>query len=104
MSGDHIENKQNMQEQIERLRQSRDRRAHVRRASESLTYVALGEDNGGIVANISENGLTTTAAEMLVAELLSCIRFRLPDWCSASKRAPGLPGCHRQGSALASSL
>ena len=79
MNGDQIENKPNMQEHIERLPQSRDHRAHVRRAPESLTYVALGEANGGIVGNISENGLTTTAAEMLVAEILSCIRFWLPD-------------------------
>ena len=102
MNGDHIENKQNLQEQNRRLPQSRDRRAHLRRASESLTYVALGQDNGGIVANISENGVTTTAAEMLVAELLSCIRFRLPDsalcietsarivWLSPSRKCAGV--------------
>ena len=102
MSGDQIENKPNMQEHIERLRQSRDRRAHVRRAPESLTYVALGEGNGGIVGNISENGLTTTAAEVLVAEPLSCIRFRLPDsalcietsgriaWLSPSRKCAGV--------------
>lgn len=102
MNGDQIENKPNMQEHIERLPQSRDRRAHVRRAPESLTYVALGEANGGIVGNISENGLTTTAAEMLVAEILSCIRFWLPDsarcietsarivWLSPSRKGAGV--------------
>jgi TonB family protein len=102
MTGDQIENKRNMQEHIERPAQSRDRRTHVRRAPESLIYVELGEGNGGIVANISENGLTTTAAEMLVPELLSGIRFRLPDsalcietsarivWLSPSRKGAGV--------------
>jgi TonB family protein len=102
MNGGQIENKQNVQEHRGRLPSSRDRRAHVRRAPESLTYVELGESYGGIVGDISENGLSTTAAEMLVAELLSCIRFRLPDsarcietsaqivWLSPSRKGAGV--------------
>ena len=43
MSGDQIENKQNMQEHSGRPPQSRDRRIHVRRAPEPLTYVELGQ-------------------------------------------------------------
>ncbi len=102
MNGDQIENKQNVQEHRGRLPQSRDRRIHVRRTPEPLTYVELGAGNGGIVGNISENGLSTTAAEVLVAELLSCIRFRLPDsarfietsaqiaWLSPSRKGAGV--------------
>src|SRR5260370_7540408 len=69
---------QNTPEYSGRLPQSRDRRVHVRRTLESLTYVEWGEGNGAIVENISENGLSITAAEMLVAECFPPIRFQLP--------------------------
>ena len=93
---------QNMREYTGRLPQSRDRRMHVRRTPESLTYVEWGEGNGAIVDNISENGLSITAAEMLVAEFFPRIRFQLPKserfieasaqivWLSPSRKGAGI--------------
>ena len=104
MNGDQIENKPNMQEHNRRLPQSRDRRAHVRRASESLTYVALGQDNGGIVANISENGSLPRQPKCWSRKFCPASGSGCRTRRSASKRAPGLSGCLRQGSARASSL
>jgi len=93
---------QNMREYAGRLPQSRDRRVHVRYTPESLTYVEWGEGNGAIVDNISEDGLSITAAEMLVAEFLPRIRFQLPKserfietsaqivWLSPSRKDAGI--------------
>jgi len=93
---------QNMREYTGKLPQSRDRRVHVRRTPESLTYVEWGEGNGAIVDNISESGLSIPAAEMVVAEFLPRIRFRLPKserfietsarivWLSPSRRGAGI--------------
>jgi hypothetical protein len=93
---------QNMREDTGRLPQSRDCRVHVRRIPESLTYVGLGKGNGGIVGNISENGLSMTAVEMLVAEFFQRIRFRLLKsarfietsaqivWLSPSRKGAGI--------------
>src|SRR5271163_74452 len=42
-----------------------DRRAHPRQRIRSLSYVQLGDGNGGIVLNISEGGIAVQAAEGL---------------------------------------
>jgi len=93
---------QNMREYTGGQPQSRDRRLHVRRIPESLTYVEWGAGNGAIVGNISENGLSITAAEMLVSEFFPRIRFQLPKserfieagaqivWLSPSSKGAGI--------------
>ncbi len=60
-----------------------DRRNHARRQIRSLAYVDLGEDNGGLVLNLSEGGMAVHAAVMLAGDQLPRIRFQLPqspDW------------------------
>jgi len=63
-----------------------DRRVHVRRAVPSLAYVDLGENNGGIILNISESGLAVTSAAPFYTDALAQMRFQLPgssDWLEA---------------------
>jgi PilZ domain/Gram-negative bacterial TonB protein C-terminal len=72
-----------------RLSDAGDRREHPRSASFWLTYVELGEENGGIVLNISESGLAVTAAEPFAEECYPRLRFRLPkseQWIETSGR------------------
>jgi TonB family protein len=67
---------------------SRDRRSHSRQIT-TLNYIKLGEDNGGILLNISEDGLAFTAAEPLVGEFVPRLRFQLEEkaeWIEASGR------------------
>lgn len=78
-----------------------DRRQHPRRIT-ALNYVTLGDNNGGIILNISEGGLALTAAEALVGEFLPCVRFQLAmdakwietsgqiAWLTASKKGAGI--------------
>lgn len=54
-----------------------DRRVHERRRV-SLAYIDLGENNGGIVLNVSEGGLAVTAVEVLHGAHLPKMRFQLP--------------------------
>jgi TonB family protein len=55
-----------------------DRRLHPRRAIRFLAYVSIGEDNGGIVLNISEFGLALQAVGPLTEGHLAHLRFQLP--------------------------
>lgn len=55
-----------------------ERRIHARRQTSSLAYVDLGEDNGGLVLNVSEGGIAVHAAVMLAGDQLPKIRFQLP--------------------------
>ena len=67
---------------------NRDRRHYPRHVT-ALNYVKLDEDNGGILLNISEDGLSFTAAEPLVGEFVPRLRFQLADkteWIEASGR------------------
>jgi TonB family protein len=67
---------------------ARDRRRHSRRIT-SLNYIKLGETNGGILLDVSEDGLAFTAAESLVGEFIPRLRFQLTenaDWIEASGR------------------
>lgn len=64
-----------------------DRRIHARRQTNSLAYVDLGEDNGGLVLNMSEGGIAVHAAVMLAGDHLPKIRFQLPqsqDWIESA--------------------
>lgn len=55
-----------------------ERRAHNRRRVEGLIYVGLGEDNGGIVLNLGEDGLGFHAAVPLQQNHFPHVRFQLP--------------------------
>jgi len=56
-----------------------DRRAHPRQRIRALSYVQLGDGNGGIVLNISEGGIAVQAAEPLDAgEGLIAMRIEIP--------------------------
>ena len=58
---------------------ARDRRAHPRQRVRSLSYVELGQDNGGIVLNISEGGIAVQAAQALdETEGLIAMRIEVP--------------------------
>jgi TonB family protein len=58
---------------------ARDRRAHPRQRIRSLSYVQLGDGNGGIVLNISEGGIAVQAAEGLDdSEGLLAMRIEVP--------------------------
>jgi hypothetical protein len=67
---------------------TRDRRRHSRQIT-TLNYIKLGESNGGILLNISEDGLAFTAAEPVVGEFVPRLRFQLEEkaeWIEASGR------------------
>jgi len=67
---------------------ARDRRRHSRQIT-SLNYIKLGETNGGILLDVSEDGLACTAAEPLVGEFIPRLRFQLAEnaeWIEASGR------------------
>jgi TonB family protein len=79
----------------------KDRRLHPRQRVSSLTYVDLGEDNGGIVLNVSEAGIRIQAAAGLEEGPIS-IRLQLPGtrkrlevnaevvWVGESRKEAGL--------------
>lgn len=65
---------------------SNERRRFARRRLDSLAYIDLGNDSGGIVLNIGEGGLAVHSAVVLNARFLPAIRFQLPhtsEWVSA---------------------
>jgi hypothetical protein len=67
---------------------TRDRRRHSRQTT-ALNYVRLGETNGGILLNVSDEGLAFTAAEPLAGEFIPRLRFQLAEkaeWIEASGR------------------
>jgi outer membrane biosynthesis protein TonB len=64
-----------------------DRRARPRFPIVPLGYLQLGEGNGGIALNVSEDGLAITAAVILSDDYLPAIRLLFPDsddWIEAS--------------------
>jgi len=69
----------NLQEHFGALTPARDRRLQTRTTPASLTYIGLGDTNGGIVLNINETGMAVAVANLLVVgECLSPVRFQLP--------------------------
>jgi len=54
-----------------------DRRIHARHRIRALAYVELGENNGGIVLNVSEGGFAVRAAEPISEDGLSRLRFQM---------------------------
>ena len=79
-----------------------ERRLRARHNPSALTYVILGDSNGGIIANISETGMSVTAGEPLREKYLSRVSFRVPQadgeiethaevvWTSESKKEAGV--------------
>jgi hypothetical protein len=87
---------------VEAIRPSRDRRVQKRTTPASRAHVELGGTNGGIVLNISETGMAVDAADPLVDDYLSRVRFPLPSseqsieisaqivWLAESKKSAGM--------------
>lgn len=79
-----------------------ERRQRVRHSPSALTYVTLGENNGGIIANISETGMYVTAGQPLRENFFSRLSFKIPQtggaietqgevvWTSESKKEAGV--------------
>jgi TonB family protein len=64
-------------------------RAHVRRKVWPVAYVELGQENGGILLNLSEGGLAVRSALMLGPREFAGLRFQVPTaqgWLTASGR------------------
>jgi hypothetical protein len=82
--------------------ESSDRRARVRRSPATLAYLEAGENNGGIVANVSETGLAVSVAQPFAETQIPLLSFRLPQldrqfqtsgeivWHSESKKTAGI--------------
>ncbi len=54
-----------------------------------MAYVELGQDNGGILLNLSEGGLAVQSALALTSRVFSELRFQVPalqGWLTASGR------------------
>ncbi len=68
----------NLQEHFRALTPARDRRLQTRTTPASLTYIGLGDTNGGIVLNINETGMAVAVANHLVVGEYLRIRFQLP--------------------------
>jgi len=79
-----------------------ERRQRARRRVKSLSYIELGETNGGIVMNMSEDGLQVQAAVALTGERVPMMRFQSPQsgdrieiagkiaWTAESKKEAGI--------------
>jgi hypothetical protein len=93
----------NPQEHFGALTPAQDRRLQTRATPASLTFVELGDTNGGIVLNISEAGMAVAVADLLaVGEYLPRIRFQVPSssqsieisaqvvWLAESKKGAGI--------------
>ncbi len=81
---------------------SSDRRARVRRNPPAVTYLEMGEGNGGIVLNVSETGLAIAVAQSFAETQIPLLSFRLPQfdrtfkssgeivWRSESQKSAGI--------------
>src|SRR5580700_3732590 len=97
-----LSTRESINDLFENLSERRDRRACPRSNSPLVTYIDLGDGNGGIALNISEGGLAITAAGVLFADYFPSIRFQLPKvpgwietsgrvaWVGDSKKAAGI--------------
>jgi len=77
-------------------------RAHMRRKLSPMAYVELGQDNGGILLNLSEGGFAVQSALALTSREFSELRFQVPAlqgwltargrivWVSDSKKEAGI--------------
>jgi TonB family protein len=81
---------------------SPDRRMHARQRPSSLTYVEIDRENGGIVLDACEGGVSVQAVVSVTEDALSQIRLKLPDsndwletrarvvWTRESRKVVGL--------------
>src|ERR1700736_1482469 len=77
-------------------------RAHMRRKLSPMAYVELGQENGGILLNLSEGGFAVQSALTLSAREFTELRFQVPAfqgwltaggrivWLSDSKKEAGI--------------
>jgi TonB family protein len=84
------------------LRSPAERRKHARQRPNSLTYIELDRENGGIVLDASANGISVQAVVGLADDVLPRVRLRLPDskewlefrarvvWTRESRKVAGL--------------
>src|ERR1700689_3001665 len=87
---------------MQNLPEHTDRRTHSRHRIRALAYVELGENNGGIVLNISEGGFAVRAAEAIREDSLSRLRVQMQNathplemsgniaWTSDSRKEAGV--------------
>lgn len=71
-----------MEKDINRLNSSPnsvDRRMHARVRAMSVVYVELGRENGGLMLNMSEDGMAVRAAEVFKEANVTRMRFCLPN-------------------------
>src|SRR3984957_15574614 len=80
----------------------KDRRLHARQRIHSLSYVKMGDSNGGIVLNISETGISVQAAAVLDPSEPVTLSLEIPRvrnrvevkgeiaWLSPSKKEAGI--------------
>src|ERR1700716_1359863 len=64
-------------------------RAHMRRKLSPMAYVELGQENGGILLNLSEGGFAVQSALTLIAREFTELRVQVPafhGWLTASGR------------------
>ncbi|MCU1241288.1 MAG: Ferric siderophore transport system, periplasmic binding protein TonB [Candidatus Acidoferrum typicum] len=88
-------------------------RAHGRRKLSPMAYVELGQDNGGILLNLSEGGFAVQSALALTSREFSELRFQVPAlqgwltargrivWISDSKKEAGIQFTELPGEARA---
>jgi TonB family protein len=75
-------------------------RAHARRRIPPVSYVELGQENGGILLNLSEGGLAMRSALPLASREFTGIRFQAPAshaWLTASGRIVWLSDSKKEG-------
>src|ERR1700674_3464535 len=75
-------------------------RAHARRRIPPVSYVELGQENGGIFLNLSEGGWAMRSALPLASREFTGIRFQAPAshaWLTASGRIVWLSDSKKEG-------
>jgi hypothetical protein len=74
-------------------------RAHMRRKLSPMAYVELGQENGGILLNLSEGGFAVQSALTLSSREFSELRFQVPacqGWLTARGRVAWLSDSKKQ--------
>jgi len=56
-----------------------ERRIHARIPLRAIAYVELGQENGGLILNLSEGGIAVQAGEILAGVTFQKMRFRLSE-------------------------
>src|ERR1700734_794827 len=56
-----------------------DRRVHIRVPIKAVAYIDLGQENGGLLLDVSEGGVAMHAAEIVEGATFEKMRFQLPN-------------------------